>query len=375
VQIELKYIWRPKAKGREYTYYRRDGQRFRIHGVPGSAEFLAYYQQIHARFELPPEAAPVAKPGSLKALIADYKTTQKFTKRKPKTKKSYLHYLTLLEDSYGRLPVATLTRPAIILLRDKFDEHPRTANFIVQILSILMEHAIDRGLRETNPAAGIDDLETGPGHRPWEEEEIARYRKQWLLGTVERTAFELALNTGQRGGDCATMQRSHIKDGVISVVQLKTGNRVWIPISNDLRVALDAWDARQNAWIERRLSQKKPRPVPIDVQKMILTGEKGRAFSEGTFGHLLNDAFKKVEGLTIGLENRGVTPHGLRFTAATRLRELGCSWEMIASITGHDTAEMVRKYANQKRDAELAINALNTGTAAQTSNESVKPTD
>jgi len=108
---------------------------------------------------------------------------------------------------------------------------------------------------------------------------------------------------------------------------------------------------------------------------MILTGKKGRAFSEGTFGHLLNDAFKKIKGLTIGLENRGVTPHGLRFTAATRLRELGCSWEMIASITGHDTVEMVRKYADQKRDAELAINALNAGTAAQTSHESVKPAD
>jgi hypothetical protein len=36
---------------------------------------------------------------------------------------------------------------------------------------------------------------------------------------------------------------------------------------------------------------------------------------------------------------------------------------------------MVRKYADRKRDAEFAINALNAGTDAQKSNESAKPAD
>jgi hypothetical protein len=61
------------------------------------------------------------------------------------------------------------------------------------------------------------------------------------------------------------MERAHITGVVISVKQLKTGERVWIPISNDLRVALDAWFAHQEAWVKKRESAAKPRPVPIDV--------------------------------------------------------------------------------------------------------------
>jgi predicted transcriptional regulator len=50
---------------------------------------------------------------------------------------------------------------------------------------------------------------------------------------------------------------------------------------------------------------------------------------------------------------------GSRYAAATRLRELGLSWEEIGSITGHDTAPMVHQYSERKRAAALAIDKLN----------------
>ncbi len=73
-----------------------------------------------------------------------------------------------------------------------------------------------------------------------------------------------------------------------------------------------------------------------------------------------------------------VTTHGLRYTAATVLRELGCDWEDIAAITGHSTVQMVRKYTRQRRTAEVAIARLDD--ARRTKREShergsVKPTD
>ena len=153
---------------------------------------------------------------------------------------------TMLKEDYGHLSVRTMPRPFIIRLRDKFDEKPRTANLIVQVLSVLLQLGWDLGYCDSNVAARIKPLETGDGHRPWEEIEIKLYRKRWLLGTVERTAFELTLNTGQRGSDVIKMKRAHIgDDGMISVKQDKTDERVWIPISADLKEALAAWDVSQ----------------------------------------------------------------------------------------------------------------------------------
>lgn len=383
VLLKLDYINWSDAKGRRYWYYRRPGhQKIRIHGEPGSAEFLANYQRIHATFETPKKGPQAAKPGSLRAVIQDYKNDDKFSRNVPSTKRDYTRYLDLLETDYGHLPAATLHRPAIFAIRKKFRGKPRTANFVVQIISILMQHAMDMGLRETNPALKIEPLDGLYEHRAWEEQEIAAYRKRWLLGSVERTAFELGLNTGQRGIDIVAMESKHIgDDGMISVKQQKTGARVWIPISNDLKAALDAWNAGRDAWIKDRLNRKKPRPIPLDATRMILTGEKGRALTVGYFQHLMTYSFggsekrKKtgVEGLHSGMKNGGVTTHGLRFTAATRLRELGLAWDVIASITGHDTAEMVEHYTQLKRKSQLAIATLNAGTSAQRSNESDKP--
>ena len=50
--------------------------------------------------------------------------------------------------------------------------------------------------------------------------------------------------------------------------------------------------------------------------------------------------------------------HGLRYTAAARLAEAGCSLKEIASITGHKSLGMIGKYsrgADQKRLSGAAI--------------------
>ena len=43
-------------------------------------------------------------------------------------------------------------------------------------------------------------------------------------------------------------------------------------------------------------------------------------------------------------------------------RELGCSLDLISSITGHETAQMAEKYSKQERSSELAIERLNQAT-------------
>ncbi|WP_244519399.1 tyrosine-type recombinase/integrase [Paracoccus alcaliphilus] len=49
--------------------------------------------------------------------------------------------------------------------------------------------------------------------------------------------------------------------------------------------------------------------------------------------------------------------HGLRYSAASELAAVGCSDDLIAAITGHTTASMVRKYAGTARQKVRAIEA------------------
>src|SRR5690606_967490 len=49
--------------------------------------------------------------------------------------------------------------------------------------------------------------------------------------------------------------------------------------------------------------------------------------------------------------------HGLRYTAAAELAALGCSDELIMSVTGHKTSAMVALYAGPARQKARAIEA------------------
>jgi integrase len=153
------------------------------------------------------------------------------------------------------------------------------------------------------------------------------------------------------------MELKHISnDGTIRVAQEKTNERVWVPTSLELKKALDAWFAAQDRKMAALTSRANP--VPADMRRMILTGEKGRRLSADWFRHVMINGFECVEGLEAGLAEGGVTTHRLRTTAATILAELGCDWETIASITGHDTADMARLYTHRKRRAKRAIAKL-----------------
>jgi hypothetical protein len=51
------------------------------------------------------------------------------------------------------------------------------------------------------------------------------------------------------------------------------------------------------------------------------------------------------------------------------LYELGCEWPTIAAITGHETAEMARKYSEKKRRAKTAIARLDDARNGRKGNE------
>jgi integrase len=163
--------------------------------------------------------------------------------------------------------------------------------------------------------------------------EIVAYRKRWPAGTLERVLFETFINTGQRGGDVAPMIRQQYFKGEIAVAQEKTGKRVWIPVSRDLRDVIDPWLGGHEHIVLF--------PTPT-----------GRCLNVDHMRHLMRDAIRAA-----ALPDE-CTLHGLRYTFATRAIELGLDWQTIESIVGHKTAQMVFKYTQQRRLARLAIVTL-----------------
>ncbi|WP_143181934.1 tyrosine-type recombinase/integrase [Thalassospira sp. TSL5-1] len=239
-----------------------------------------------------------------------------------------------MAEDIGKATVRHIERKHVLSYRDRFASTPRTANYYMQVMRLLFTFGIDHGWMKQNPALRPKQLKTGEGHRPWEEWEIDAYRKTWPVDTVERVAFELLINTGQRGGDVAKMTRQQAYKGEISVAQDKTKERLWIPQSNDLRAVLTPWLASHDHMV-------------------ILTTETGRPFKIDYFRRVMREARAKAE------LPKDLSSHGLRYTAARILKELGCDTETIQSITGHRTEQMARKYSDKKRRSKVAIDRLN----------------
>lgn len=351
-RLDLPYLWAAKGRGgRLYWFYRRGGQRIPITGpdgarlAEGAPGFLEAYERIHRTFGGEAAAQPDGEPvkGTIAHLIEAYRKAPEFTKKKPRTRKDYSRYLDLLKEKHGHRRIATMPREAVLKMRDEYADTPRTANYLMAVLRLILVYAEDR--RKTfllsdhwvNPARNPRNFETGEGHRPWEESEIAAFRKRWKAGTLERVLFETFLNTGQRGGDVAPMVRPQYYKGEIAVAQEKTKERVWIPVARDLRAVLDPWLRSHDHVV--LFPTPTGHPLKVDYMR-----------------HLMRDACRAA-----GLPD-DCTLHGLRYTFATRALEIGVDPQTMEHIVGHKTAMMASKYTAKRRGARLTIAALNDAT-------------
>ncbi|WP_165792426.1 tyrosine-type recombinase/integrase [Thalassospira lohafexi] len=331
VLVELPYVNSYTSKGKVYAYYRRDGQKVRIKGSFGSDEWLQNYRDIHRSFETSTQGSIK---GSVHDLITQYKSSPSFKQLRPRTKKEYQRFLDKIGKICGPKHVTSISRRLVLSIRNAGADTPRDTNNLLTTLRLLMQFAIDMEYVTVNPASRFKRLKEGDGHRPWEEYEIDQFRACWELGGKERAAFELLLNTGQRSGDVRTMTRNHIRANIVSVVQSKTGKRLDIPVANRLKDSLDAW-------------------LPNTNSMNLVPSPMGMQMDATAFSKFMRKAYRAA-----GLPD-DFTSHGGRYAAATRLKELGLTWEEIADIVGHDTVAMVQKYTRQRRNARMAIDKIN----------------
>ncbi|MCW2286607.1 integrase [Rhodoblastus acidophilus] len=230
-----------------------------------------------------------------------------------------------------------MDRPFIFALRDKkiFPKRGRwLANYTVTVLSILLLFAKDRGWIKENPLAErvkkIRNTSEEVANRPWSEAErrvvIERAPPQLRL------PLALAMCGGLRKGDFLKVTLSALKDGGITVRTSKRGVPVCLPLHPILKRALAE------------------RPESDAVQ--IAVNSHGEPWTETGFNASWRTFKKRLEAE--GLVEPGLTPHGLRHTLGTLLREAGADDRTIADVLGQKSTAMARHYSENAKLPEEA---------------------
>ncbi len=319
--VRLKHVKCVRAKGHIYWYHRMTRER-----LPDDREERA--ARVLEINRTPKGTARKITPGSLAEVITLYKRAPEFRNLRERTRHEYGFYMDLMSEAWGPYPVASIERKHILALRDKYADTASKANHIVTVLRIVLTFAVERDYRGDNPARNIKKLAMGAGHAAWPDEAVDRFIS--TAPTMMALALKLGLYSGQREGDLLAMSWHDYDGERIQVVQGKTGTKLSIPVHSALREALDAQER---------------------VSPIILTTKTGRPFTGSNFRRHFGKA-QMAAGLS------GLTFHGLRYTAAKRLAEAGCSLKEIASITGHKSVARIEKYtrdADQRRLSGAAI--------------------
>lgn len=332
--LELKYVdeYRDRT-GKVRRYFRKGGRRLgTLPGAVGSDEFMTAYAAFLA--EKPAAAKITLHQDSLAKLIVDFYGDRMFTDLKDSTRRLYRYALDPLSQAHGRRSASTLPADkAEKIINDIGQKKPGMGNLTRAVMRRLFKFAVKKKWRSDNPILGIEPFEVGE-HHTWTDAELDQFEAKWRLGTRQRLAYALLLYTGQRVGDVAKMNRGDLSDGMVYVVQEKTGAKVWIPIAPELDRAMKAYPAKG----------------------LNLIGDPaGRPIKRPTLSRLMRIAIKEA-----GLPKRCVS-HGLRKAAMRRLAESGATEKQIAAVSGHKTLKEVERYtkaADQKRLAKAGMSKL-----------------
>lgn len=313
---------------RTYWYHRQT--RKRLHGEPGTPEFIANYAAAEKLIR-------DRHAGTFNGLVRGYTLSVEFQDNlAASTQAEYRRMLTSAEGAFGSMPVAALDDPRV--RKDFLDWRERIARSSgereadnrLSAISAMLTWAVERGQATANHLRGFRRLyHADRSEIIWLPEHITAFMN---VAPVEmQRALILALHTGQREGDLLRLSWSAYDGTWIRLRQGKArrGRKlaplVEIPCTAALRRMLDGME----------------RTSPL-----ILTTKTGQSFKKRYFARIWDEAMRKA-GLRSVLLPGTNDPvdlhfHDLRGTAVTWLSEAHCTPQQIATITGHSLKTVYR---------------------------------
>ena len=301
-------------------------------GLPWSREFMeAYDAALNQSAPVMVIGASRSPPGTVAEAVARYLGSATFTNNfKPATQAMRRAVLNRFRNEHGDKRIGKLEPQYVMRLVLRL--RPYAQRNMLKTLRGLMAFAVTEGLIEADPTVGVKlgKVKDTGGFATWSPEHVEQYRARHPLGTRPRLAMELGLGTMQRRGDAVRFGRQHIRDGILSLKQNKTGAEVDIPVLDELREAIDAMS---------------------DANLTFLVTEFGKPFTAAGFGNWFRDQCNAA-----GLP-KTLSFHGLRKAGATRFAEAGCNDHEIMSWGGWTSLREVQRYTRGVNRKQLAMQA------------------
>jgi integrase len=280
---------------------------------------------------------PQLPDGCFKLLFQRFKASTEFTDLAENTKKEYARHMRHVEPVLGFHPVAAFTADFMDRLIGKFAKNPTLQKAIRRTMSVLLGYAV-RILQwiPANPLLNVQKVrrrgrQEACVRMPLSEPAIARFRAANPYGSRARLVFELGLTSAFRREDLARVPAEDIEAGEIPFRTGKAGTLVVASVTEHLVRAFRAFRARH--------------PEHATAFYALGAQKNGKPIHKRTISTDF-EAAAKLAGFTMHERL-----HALRYTAATRLFELGLHYDDIARVTGHAMAAMARHYCKLRKDA------------------------
>jgi integrase len=328
-KLPLQYVHEYRDRhGKLRRYFRRQGKKTPLPGLPGSVEFMTAYQTALSGADRSADVgASRTKPGSVNAVVIGYYQSLAFRSLASSSQRKRRLLLERFRNANGDTNISSGTQQNIVRLLNQMK--PFAARNMLKALRALLEFAVSEGFRSDNPTLGLKlPRIKSDGIHTWTDGEIEKYERYYPSGTKERLAIALLLGTAQRCSDIVRMGRQHVHAGMITVRQDKTRTTLDIQIGSELAQELEG----------------------AGSSLIFMLTARGKPFTPGGFG----DWFKK-RCVEAGLSH--CSAHGLRKAACRRMAEAGCTAHEIMAVSGHKSLAEVERYckaASQRVLAKLA---------------------
>lgn len=271
-------------------------------------------------------------------LIESYRSCDRWTRLKPRTRKDYEKVLEYILEKNGSRDMTRLARKDVIAAMEANKHRVRFANYIAQVMMVLCERAIDIGWITVNPVKGVRLLEMPKdkrkGHTVWPDWACDLFRSE--AEPLARLIFELGVGSVQRPSDLAAFTWGDYDGASLRLVQSKTDVPLTLPCTVALKRALD--DAKAALGYA-------PHP-----SRPILTKRNGDPMSYDYLAQVMLDERKRL-GLT------AFDQHAMRYRGMQELARLYCTDEEIQAYSGHTSIAMVRLYTGPVRQEMAALRA------------------